>query len=267
MGLPVWGSLQKSQVDDETIEEAIARLIQAHDDDANAHLDAGQSLKSHKASAIIDHLALSIVQDKIGDGEISMQKLLADYFFIMTCFESLDGWDVSGTTLQELGSMRLETTAILNSYNWTQAVPLSTVGLQWAKDFFWQSNLKLHAITDQLAWFGVGGLPPGDALSFAGFKVDDGDLYAYAGEDDGGGWDYQETQITGITLTNYNTYRMIYNQSAGELEFYVNGVLKVTFDTGLPTTDDDPYSMYYLKTTTTTKKYLTAHDLLFSRPK
>jgi hypothetical protein len=61
----VWGMLPKSGVDDETIEEAINRLITVHNDDETAHLGTGQSLQSHKASEIIDHLANSIVPDKI----------------------------------------------------------------------------------------------------------------------------------------------------------------------------------------------------------
>ena len=89
-----WGMLSKSQEDPETIEEAIARLITAHNADEESHLDTGQSLQSHKASAIIDHLALSIVEDKIGDGEISLQKLLSVNRFVISCFESIDGWDV-----------------------------------------------------------------------------------------------------------------------------------------------------------------------------
>jgi len=38
MADPNWESLEKSQTDNETIEEAIDRLITAHNDDANAHI-------------------------------------------------------------------------------------------------------------------------------------------------------------------------------------------------------------------------------------
>jgi len=38
MDRPNWGLLEKSQTDNETIEEAIDRLITAHNDDANAHI-------------------------------------------------------------------------------------------------------------------------------------------------------------------------------------------------------------------------------------
>ena len=49
-----WGMLAKSATDNETIEEAIARLILAHEQDAESHLGADESLQSHKAAEIID---------------------------------------------------------------------------------------------------------------------------------------------------------------------------------------------------------------------
>ena len=60
----VWGQLPKSAEDNETIEEAIARLIDDHDDDPEAHLAAGGSLSEHKGDEIIDHPARSVPVDK-----------------------------------------------------------------------------------------------------------------------------------------------------------------------------------------------------------
>ena len=60
-----WGELNKSQIDPEKIEEAIDRKIGNHNDEPDAHLEPGQSLTSHRASEIIDHVARSIVNDKI----------------------------------------------------------------------------------------------------------------------------------------------------------------------------------------------------------
>ena len=75
MAAVIWGLLAKSQTDSEKIEEAIARLILEHNDDEEAHLGAGQSLQSHKASEIIDHLIGSIISDKIAAGEIGREHL------------------------------------------------------------------------------------------------------------------------------------------------------------------------------------------------
>jgi len=74
----VWGNLFKSQISAEKIEEAILRLIQAHEDDPDAHLETGESLESHKASVIIDHVVDSIIADKVKSGEITRPKLADD---------------------------------------------------------------------------------------------------------------------------------------------------------------------------------------------
>jgi len=93
MAEPVWGMLQKAQDDSETIEQAIARLIAEHNTNEEAHLGVGQSLQSHKASEIIDHLAQSVVADKVKDGEITTPKLLDTRFIVRSYFESLDAWE------------------------------------------------------------------------------------------------------------------------------------------------------------------------------
>ena len=76
--METWGDLPKSQVDATTIDEEIDDKIQDHLDDPDAHIEDGQSLKSHKASEIIDHLAKSIVEDKIDDGAISSRCITTD---------------------------------------------------------------------------------------------------------------------------------------------------------------------------------------------
>lgn len=61
----IWAGLERSTVDPTTIDAAIAEAIVAHDDDPEAHLGPEQSLQSHRASEIIDHLAESVVNDKL----------------------------------------------------------------------------------------------------------------------------------------------------------------------------------------------------------
>jgi len=60
-----WGNLLKSQISSEKIEEAITRMIQDHEDDPNAHIEEGESLQSHKASEVIDHVVHSVLGEKI----------------------------------------------------------------------------------------------------------------------------------------------------------------------------------------------------------
>jgi hypothetical protein len=63
--MTTWEQLEKNQNDGSTIEEAVAVLIQDHDDDVNAHTEPGQALTGHRAAEIIDHLAESVVNDKL----------------------------------------------------------------------------------------------------------------------------------------------------------------------------------------------------------
>jgi hypothetical protein len=60
-----WQNLAKNSEDPEKIEEAVDRLVGVHNDDENSHVEVGQSLQSHKASKVIDHIARSIVGDKL----------------------------------------------------------------------------------------------------------------------------------------------------------------------------------------------------------
>jgi hypothetical protein len=60
-----WQNLPKNQDDNETIEGAIDRKIAEHMANIDAHVLEGQSLQSHKSALVIDHLARSIVGDKI----------------------------------------------------------------------------------------------------------------------------------------------------------------------------------------------------------
>jgi len=61
----VWGNLAKAQDNNEKINDAISTAIVNHEADEAAHLGVGESLQSHKAAEIIDHVAESVVNDKL----------------------------------------------------------------------------------------------------------------------------------------------------------------------------------------------------------
>lgn len=60
-----WENLPKSQADNTKIGDDTAAQIAAHNDDPDAHLGPNQALESHRAAVIIDHLAGSVVNDKL----------------------------------------------------------------------------------------------------------------------------------------------------------------------------------------------------------
>ena len=49
-GYGTWAGLNRNSNDTETIEEAIARLVAVHEGDAESHLGANESLAAHKAA-------------------------------------------------------------------------------------------------------------------------------------------------------------------------------------------------------------------------
>ena len=115
-----WGLLQKSQVDPESIEQAIARLIEAHNADETAHLGVGQSLQSHAASEVIDHLADSIINDKIQNLSVTPDKLNQNIWYFNPSLESIDGF--------AMASDDPASRAMLNYYGVVSLRPRNVVG-------------------------------------------------------------------------------------------------------------------------------------------
>lgn len=61
----IWENLPRALDDTQTISEAIGEAIADHNADNTAHLGEDESLQSHRAAEIIDHLAESVVNDKL----------------------------------------------------------------------------------------------------------------------------------------------------------------------------------------------------------
>jgi len=258
----VWGNLYKSQISAEKIEEAIARLIQSHEDDPDAHVETGESLQSHKASEVIDHVVRSIIFDKIADFSIDLKKMVADQFMLMTCFESLDGWngidgEVGYDVTSSIFGVLMSTDGDDGDYVYlaTESDATEPV-INFDKNSFFQTSVRFLYTTSQTAY-----LVLGEDTEGYGFKVSNGTLYAIhingAGE--------VTTEITGITLINYNIYRAILDVSAGEIYFYVNGVLKATHDANLPTGTTTFVFTYYLETNMAEVRYMWVRELMISQ--
>lgn len=231
----IWGLLSKSLVDNEKIEEAINRLIAAHNADETAHLDVGQSLQSHKASEIIDHLASSIIADKIANREIELVHL---YDFNIErhslSLESIDGWDTTGGLSLWVGTLELATGSVINT--WRYAYASTWEGVQFTKTMVAQWRARWTSSADLISAIFVGiyglGDPAGQAF---GFKVVSGALYAFwlAGPLENS---VEYTQlITGVTITSYHIYRVEYDPGVS-IKFYVDDVLKYTASANLPDT-------------------------------
>ncbi len=228
MSIDSWGVLPKSQTDNETIEGAITRLIQAHDDDPTSHLDPGQSLQSHRASEIIDHEAYSIVSDK-----------LATYLTTSLLFRenggTLDSWIIPAMTgASELRKLifdygfyaesttgsRADGTVAFNHYYLNYGV--DDAHLEFATDFGQAGTVD--------TWCSIGWGPIYTAQIGYGFryKRSNGHVYAFFHN----GATYDETDL-GAPDGAYHTYRV--DLTTTEIQWSVDGAPIKTKTSGLPT--------------------------------
>lgn len=244
-----WGMLPKSQIDDETIEQAIARMLGDHEDDPNAHIEEGESLQSHKAMEVIDHIARSVVRDK----------LAFDRFQIETNFSSLDGFGKSaGVGLVSVACVQLETTAVTNNEQqlYIPAADANESGASPANSPFWQTTVKLSSTTNQLAY-----IVSGDPASPAGwgFKISNGILYAWYIDSN----EAEQTQLVGgINLTNWNVYKIDF-ASGESIKFYVNGNLVWTATANLPSNAVGTFIFFLIKTLTTSARSMFVQGLVY----
>jgi hypothetical protein len=266
MPLPNWGQLEKSLTDSEKIEEAINRLIQDHNDDPNAHLAEGQSLYSHKAAEIIDHLVASIVSDKIKRGAIDLLKLsLTEHQFI-SVFESLDGWEKTLGVEAKIFGMAMQTGSTINTERKLSAEPFGDVkAIDFTKDTFFQTSICLGSNTNQLIYFIAGPCNLDVDDNGFGFKILNGTLYAIHIVGDGATRTEYTTEISGITITAWNVYRAELDAAAGKIYFYVNGILKATHDSNLPTGNAPVMMSYYIKNTVNANRILYSKYLIWSK--
>ena len=227
----VWGLMPKAQDDDELITEAIAAAIAAHEADEAAHLGVGESLQSHKASEIIDHAAASIVNDKLSDGSVDLMKLMSTKYLYISNFSDVSSWNGNDQTHGYYSYVPFE--FLLGTYayadGWNVVCHEPSAGsavIDFAKNPVFQTTFKTISNTNQTLRFGIGA--PDDKRF--GFKIVGGTLYASHHN----GSTETTTEISGITITNYNVYRAFFDNTNSQILFYVNGVLKATHTTNLP---------------------------------
>lgn len=231
MALPVWGNLEKSQIDNEKIEEAIARLIQAHEDDPDAHIEIGESLQSHKAAEIIDHLVASIIADKIAVRNIPIEKIDYDHFTLQFNWDTIDGWidDIVGGGLISpyIGSLRMTSGNNLGDYAHLHCEAFSEGdAVNYLKNPRFVTSVILYARTGGFGYFFAGSL---DSNGF-GFRQAANKLQAVV---------VLDSVVFAADLVTipeaWTKYRLEAVYTSGEkIEFYVNGVLEYTKSSDLP---------------------------------
>ena len=229
MADPVWGQLHKAQDDEETIEEAIVRLIAVHEADSGAHTGSGESLETHKTQEVVDHPADSIVPDKFSQKENVLQ----------TLFETLDPWSTQGTIGNGLGVMQItvfgDGAADKYSYNedlgFTQDdTDYTILNNLWQVDFNYSDNLN---VADFIFGLGVTDSFTPSNLCLC-FKIVNGVLSSGYGNDSTVSW----VSHGAISESERHTVRIQTEKTEQEAYFYLDDVLIRTVDLSEP---DEPY--------------------------
>lgn len=253
MADPVWGMLAKAQDDNQTVDEAIAAAIATHEADSEAHTGVGESLETHKSQTVIDHPAGSVVGDKFPNERM-----------INSQFDSLDAFEQSGTCYLTFSSLQVRSGNVNGNYSYVRGADALWPPIDWALSWLWQTTAKIYETTSLTAYIGIGSLPDSGGSSFAGFKITNNTLYAATINDIDTTPVEVTDQISGINPSVWHVYRVIYNQPDGQIEFYVDGVLKKTFTSSLPDQNDYSGAIFYIKTNTNASRNIYVSNLFYS---
>jgi len=233
-----WGLLDKSQSDSQKIDNAISEAIADHESDPEAHLGEGDSLQSHKASEIIDHLARSVYTDKFA----------YDRFQFLTNFESVDSWSKTvGSILYGVGDFTIFANLAQGRENYAHLFHR-----EYFEDFgpceangFFDSVLYCHATDNFVAYFGFVGVDDlsGGMQCGAGFKVVNGAVYG-AYNDDG----IAETVVDLDYSLDDGYHRFQIEIKDSVCSWYIDEVLKYTCSSS-DFVYTNTFAGYYIKNT------------------
>lgn len=217
MPAQTWGQLAKSQDDDETIEEAIARLIAEHNEDEESHLAEGQSLQSHKAAEIIDHLAGSIVADKNSNSE----------YFIRSNFAEVGSWDVlpAGLIVKpywcQFSISTTETEEILET-----AIPPFNPESFSERNLTFTIGTEISLGTDRYCEIHLYAVSSEEYEEYVGFEIRGFDLYAVAS----GSNSPAEVKLATLTNQEGHFFRFVCDSVNNKIDFYIRDTLIDSLD-------------------------------------
>lgn len=245
MSVETWGLMPKSGVDLQTVDEAIAAAIAAHEADATAHLGTGESIDEHRKEGVIDHPAGSVLADKRTMTELSIDHDFSNISAWHTVgVVSNDDWP--GVNLYvEWGGVNTSTIYLtpqipspFDSYDFDST-------MQVLCKFFEDSS----RINGQIS------------MGSYGYKITSGVLRAYI--KNGSSFVYSES--IAIDLTGTHLYRMQLNVTEGVATFFIDGeqVASLNVPPNSPDTDDGP--LISVTITGNTDGNVWVADLHFSR--
>lgn len=217
MTILTWEHLPKNNIDSETIEQAIVRIVTAHNEDNTAHMAEGQSIDVHRKTGIIDHKAGSILADK---------ETMSEFKFYTT-FETLDTWDKIGEVdnIGILGCKLYVESGVVNISSINVQSPTLGNFLNTYKDMMFQTllSLDLGSGTYETRFGQIAGFNTG--LDGFGFRIINGVLKTYVGN----GVFINEVSHNSISVSVPHIYRSQYVAGERKFYFFVDSVLIHTY--------------------------------------
>jgi hypothetical protein len=254
MSNPVWGVLEKALDDPQTILEAVDAKIAAHEADEEAHLGAGESLQSHRASEIIDHAAASVLADKLTSTEGVFE----------SSFDSIDAWTKSaGVGLETWGNVGffVDPDSGETQYLYTLA-PIPVNFLNFGKDMLWQTIFQWIPAIDHVSWnIGINEAAQLAPNKGFGFYFDGHYLKAYFHD---GSTCHYSTAIAGIANAQH-VFRVQHIALTKTLNFYIDGALVYTYTYDVAPSTGTGYVLYYISSSDNGEAEFMASKITVSR--
>jgi len=255
--LPLWGSMQKAQDDAETIEEAIQRLVDAHNDATDAHLGGTRSLEAHKAEDVIDHPAGSILSDKA---------TMTEFEIVVPLFnDTMFATGESGSGFYDSGNPPGVAVSIDgDGYAYRSGTLLGfSPWFTWVKSQLFQAAFVVDGSFTWEGYFGIGEHTNGVPDNGAGFHVANGVLKGYYISGSG----IQETGALTFAEDALSTARLYYDAATGDIGFFIDGILEDTLTVAESSPEPDPTRVFFGVKPTSTEGgvALWIFDMFYSR--
>lgn len=223
---PVWGQLEKALDDNETIEEAIARLISEHENDSSAHANSGESLETHKTQDVMDHPQSSVVPDKLD---------YRDFNFNFN-YQDIAGFDSTGYAEAVNMRLKLYVESGVNDTAWANFYPFNTT--LWgntAKNILLETGLWIDhndEATMNIEWMRTFFEIEGDRIR-GGSWINSDEITYY-------------TDWYSIDMTKLRVIRALHITGENKTYFYIDGNLIGTVNDTWEILSDDCFFATYL---------------------
>lgn len=249
----IWGLLPKSTTSAETIDESVSAAIAAHEADEEAHLGAGESLLSHKAEAIIDHVAGSILGDKLSMTEYQAKIV----------FEALDKWTVTGNVQNDVWP------GVVLWSDYSPANPAKLVSkdssvpdyVDWSKGMTFQVVASVAETVNKRVYMGHGVLSGTDMHDGFGFEIVNGTLYGYLDADG----TIDTVVLAGVDLYVTHCYRAQWDPAEKMCYYFIDGVQAGSLEVASTSGTGDGTIRLHVEATASGECYLYVYELFTAR--